>query len=72
MELNGSTQVDELGWDTERFGKLEAHAACIPVFSADLEARADETIRLWIASRKTEFPLGTIPRCDLLGVSVAG
>ena len=72
VELNGSTQVDELGWDTARLGQPEAPAASAPVLSADLEARADETIRLWIASRKTELPPGTIPRCDLLGVSVAG
>jgi hypothetical protein len=71
VELNGSTQVDELGWDTERLGQSAEQSVTNPVFSADLEARADETIRLWIASRKTELPPGTIPRCDLLGVSVS-
>ncbi|MEI8141072.1 MAG: hypothetical protein WCI03_14545 [bacterium] len=55
--------------------------ACVPAASTAsgmVEARyrvtwdrADETIRLWIASRKTELPPGTIPRCDLLGVSVS-
>jgi len=71
VELNGSTQVDELGWDTERLGKTATQLGAVLALSPDLEARADETIRLWIASRKTELPPGTIPRCDLLGVSVA-
>jgi hypothetical protein len=37
----------------------------------DAEARTDEAIRLWTASRRTEMPEGTIVRHDLLGVSAA-
>jgi hypothetical protein len=55
--------------------------ACLPANGAKpgcVEARyrvnwdrADETIRLWTASRRTEMPEGTIVRYDLLGVSVS-
>lgn len=37
----------------------------------NLQARAEEAIRLWTASRRTEMPEGTIVRYDLLGVSAA-
>lgn len=71
VELNGNAIVDELGWDTERLGQAESPPASAFAIADDVEARADETIRLWIASRKTEMPSGTIPRYELLGVSVA-
>jgi hypothetical protein len=40
-------------------------------FPEYLESRAEAAVRLWIASRKTEMPPGTIPRSELLGVSLA-
>jgi len=67
--LNDSCVVDENSVDTERLPAREAQQPSIQV-PVDAEERAEEAIRLWIASRKTEFPEGTIPRCDLLGVSV--
>ena len=39
--------------------------------AAQEKARAEEAVRLWTASRRTEMPEGTIVRCDLLGVSAA-
>ena len=40
-----------------------------PQIPADLESRAEEAIRFWTASRRTEMPEGTIVRHELLGVS---
>lgn len=71
VELNGNAQVDELGWDTERLGKNNVTPTSLPDLPADMELQADEAIRLWIASRKTELPADTIPRHELLGVSMA-
>lgn len=45
-----------------------ARATC----ESDMGARAEEKLNLWISSRRTEFADGTIPRWELLGVSVHG
>ena len=42
-----------------------------PAVPPDVQSRAEEAVRLWIASRRTEMPEGTIVRCELLGVSAA-
>jgi len=72
VAINGQCYVDEGGFDAER---LETgHYVAPPPPTAlplEAEARADEAIRLWTASRRTEMPEGTIVRYDLLGVSVA-
>lgn len=71
VSLNGTAQVDELGEDSDRLAlPVPTSAAPLPV--GDIQNRADEAIRLWIASRKTELPQGTIARYELLGVSIAG
>jgi len=69
--LNDSCVVDENSVDADRLPTREAQQPSIQA-PADAEERAEEAIRLWIASRKTEFPEGTIPRCELLGVSIVG
>jgi hypothetical protein len=38
---------------------------------SEVQSRAEEAVRLWTASRRTEMPKGTIVRCDFLGVSTA-
>ena len=67
--LNGVCNVDDFAHDAQRLtvqGRLEPTM----LIADDAEARSEEAVRLWIASRKTEMPEGTIPRCDLLGISV--
>jgi len=71
VELNGDAFVDELGWDTEALAQTGWAPFSSYSVAQDAESRGEEAIRLWIASRKTEMPLGTIPRHELLGVSVA-
>lgn len=70
VQLNGDAIVDEGGRDSDRLGAVQGVAATPPTAPPDAQTRAEEAIRLWVASRKTEMPEGTIPRCDLLGVSV--
>lgn len=70
VQINGDVTVDELGMDTDRLEASVSKATQSPNLPADIEDRADEAIRLWIASRKTEMPAGTIPRYELVGVSV--
>ena len=72
VAVNGQCSVDEGGFDAER---LETGHYVSPrpptALPLEAEARADEAIRLWTASRRTEMPEGTIVRYDLLGVSAA-
>ena len=72
VSVNGECNVDEGGFDAERLetGQLAPTTAPLKL-PVDAEARTDEAIRLWTASRRTEMPEGTIVRCDLLGVSAA-
>jgi hypothetical protein len=63
-------RVEELSRDPGRF-RTPPPSTCASV-EPDTEARAEETLNLWIASRRTEFADGTIPRWELLGVSVHG
>ncbi len=70
VSINGQCSVDEGGFDAERLDT--GHYSGAPALAAlplEAEARAEEAIRLWTASRRTEMPEGTIVRCDLLGVS---
>ena len=72
VSVNGECNVDEGGFDAERLetGQLAPTTAPLKL-PVDAEARTDEAIRLWTASRRTEMPEGTIVRHDLLGVSAA-
>jgi len=72
VAVNGQCYVDEGGFDAERL-ETGHYVALQPPTALPLEAeaRADEAIRLWTASRRTEMPEGTIVRHDLLGVSAA-
>jgi hypothetical protein len=59
--LNDVCKVDDFAHDAERLTtpqRLQPRMT-VPV---DAEVRSEEAIRLWIASRKTEMPEGTIPR----------
>ena len=72
VSVNGHCFVDEAGFDAERLETGHYVASQTPsAIPNESEARAEEAIRLWIASRRTEMPEGTIVRCDLLGVSAA-
>jgi SNF2 family DNA or RNA helicase len=72
VAVNGDAPVDEFGYDAER---LEAGrylpTQAPPAIPAEVQSRAEEAVRLWTASRRTEMPEGTIVRCELLGVSAA-
>jgi len=72
VSINGQCYVDEGSFDAERLeaGRF-ADAVAPSAMPSDAEARAQDAIRLWTASRRTEMPEGTIVRCDLLGVSAA-
>jgi hypothetical protein len=64
--------VDESGFDAERLENGQAAPTSAPLkLPLEAEARTEEAIRLWTASRRTEMPEGTIVRCELLGVSAA-
>jgi len=70
VSVNGQCYVDENGFDAERLENVQtAPATAPPILPMEAEARTEEAIRLWTASRRTEMPEGTIVRCDLLGVS---
>ena len=72
VAVNGQSYVDESGFDAQRLESGQLALAARPVqLPLEAESRAEEAIRLWTASRRTEMPEGTIVRCDLLGVSVA-
>jgi len=72
VAVNGDAPVDESGYDAER---LETNrylpTQSPPAIPSDVQTRAEEAVRLWTASRRTEMPEGTIVRCELLGVSAA-
>jgi superfamily II DNA or RNA helicase len=70
VSVNGTAKVEELSHDPSRFNAPQP-AACATI-EGDAEQRAEETLNLWISSRRTEFAEGTIPRWELLGVSVHG
>jgi len=72
VSVNGQCYVDETGFDAERLENGQTALATAPLkLPLEAEARTEEAIRLWTASRRTEMPEGTIVRCDLLGVSAA-
>ena len=64
--------MDEFGYDAERLetGRYRPTQSP-PVIPPEVQSRAEEAVRLWTASRRTEMPEGTIVRCELLGVSAA-
>ena len=65
--LNGSATVDESSLDPDR---LVSSLWVSPQSGiAKSEAESEEAMRIWIASRRTEMPQGTIARCELLGLS---
>ena len=71
VSANGQCSVDESGFDAERLENSQTAPSTAPLkLPLEAEARTEEAIRLWTASRRTEMPEGTIVRCDLLGVSV--
>ena len=70
VSVNGQCHVDEGGFDAERLDSGHFTGATAPAaLPSEAESRAEEAIRLWTASRRTEMPEGTIVRCELLGVS---
>jgi superfamily II DNA or RNA helicase len=72
VSVNGQCYVDETGFDAERLENGQTAPATAPLkLPLEAEARTEEAIRLWTASRRTEMPEGTIVRCELLGVSAA-
>ncbi|MCE0498491.1 MAG: DEAD/DEAH box helicase [Methylacidiphilales bacterium] len=71
VELNANSTVDETTFDPDRLLANGDPIVSGPILVEDPESRAEESIRLWVASRKTEMPSGTIPRYELLGVSVS-
>lgn len=72
VSVNGQCLVDEGGFDAERLETGRYIAPHTPTsLPLEAEARAEEAVRLWAASRRTEMPEGTIVRCNLLGVSAA-
>jgi len=72
VSVNGQCYVDEGGFDAERLDTGHYTGAPAPAaLPLEAEERAEEAVRLWTASRRTEMPEGTIVRCDLLGVSAA-
>lgn len=72
VSVNGHCLVDEGGFDAERLETGHYIAPHTPTsLPLGVDARAEEAVRLWTASRRTEMPEGTIVRCELLGVSAA-
>jgi len=65
--LNGSARVDEGSLDPDRLASFLPTK--FPEGIVPSETEAEEAMRIWIASRRTEMPKGTIARCELLGVS---
>jgi hypothetical protein len=70
VSVNGTARVEELSRDPGRFNAPQP-TTCGAI-DGDAEQRAEETLNLWISSQRTEFAEGTIPRWELLGVSVHG
>jgi hypothetical protein len=70
VSVNGTAKVEELSRDPGRFNAPQPNACA--AIDGDAEQRAEETLNLWISSQRTEFAEGTIPRWELLGVSVHG
>jgi superfamily II DNA or RNA helicase len=67
--LNGSATVEETSLDPDRLGAQLTNVPTSGVTKS--EADAEDSMRIWIASRRTEMPQGTIARCELLGVSLS-
>jgi len=71
VKLNGQNLAEESSRDAQRLPIQRAPRSDITI-AEDVVLRSEEAIRLWVASRRTEFPPETIPRVELLGVSVTG
>ena len=73
VSVNDQCTVDETGFDADRLetGHYTTYQTSNLTY-LEAKSRAEEAIRLWTASRRTEMPEGTIVRYDLLGVSAAG
>jgi len=69
VAVNGDCAVDENSFDAERIENPSLVVTGKPQIPADFETRAEDAIRFWTASRRTEMPEGTIVRHELLGVS---
>ncbi len=67
--LNGSAMVDESSLDPDRLACQLSNNPPPGVSKSGTET--EEALRIWIASRRTEMPQGTIARCELLGVSLS-
>ncbi len=69
VAVNGDCTVDENSFDAQRIETPSLVVTGTPQIPDDFEARAEDAIRFWTASRRTEMPEGTIVRHELLGVS---
>jgi SNF2 family DNA or RNA helicase len=69
VRLNGDNSTEEFSRDAQRLPARKIPGNGMPI-AADIVTRAEDSIRLWVASRRTEFSADTIPRVELLGVSV--
>ena len=71
VKLNGQNHAEEFSRDAQRLPMPQPPPRDADVqIPFDIVLRSEEAIRLWVASRRTEFPTDTIPRVELLGVSV--
>ncbi len=71
VKLNGQNIAEEFSRDAQRL-PIQSPPRNTTSVAAEMMTRSEEAIRLWVASRKTEFPPETIPRVELLGVSLTG
>ena len=71
VKLNGQNLAEESSRDAQRL-PIQRAPRTSNTITEDIVLRSEEAIRLWVASRRTEFPPETIPRVELLGVSVTG
>ena len=71
VKLNGQNLAEESSRDAQRL-PIQRAPRTSNTITEDIALRSEEAIRLWVASRRTEFPPETIPRVELLGVSVTG
>jgi len=69
VKLNGQNLAEESSRDAQRLPLQRVPRSDAPI-PEDIGPRAEDAIRLWVASRRTEYPPETIPRVELLGVSV--
>ena len=71
VKLNGQNLAEEASRDAQRL-PIQRAPKTSNTITEQIALRSEEAIRLWVASRRTEFPPETIPRVELLGVSVTG